>query len=71
MQGLGGSRLLDGDIAITFSCNEMRDHDVVYNKGKEQKWIDYKNDFKNWDFELIGDLKAVRRKNVKIWNLIG
>ena len=38
-------------MAITLTCDEMKENALVYHNGKEMKWAIFKSDFNNWEFE--------------------
>ena len=52
MQGFGGNKAFDDNIAITTSCNNLKDNDYVVFKGKDMTWIELKSGkLKHWNFK--------------------
>jgi len=57
---------------MTLSCDEIEEGALVYHDGKETKWAFFKQRHQNWKFSSNSDQKDInRKKNMKIWNLIG
>ena len=73
MQGFGGSKSYNDNLAVLSTCNELRDNDVIVYKGDEIKWVKFKVEkFPNWSFDTSSlNIKENRLKNVKIWNVVG
>ena len=73
IQAFGGNKSYGDDKAITVTCNELRENDQVVYKNREINWATFKNEeFSNWSFDVDSStLKALKLRNVKIWNLIG
>ena len=73
IQAFGGNKSFGDDKAIVVTCNELREHDQVFYKGKDINWATFKQSvFTDWSFEVDqSKLKDLKQKNVKIWNLIG
>jgi len=74
MQALGGSYNSHDKKAITLSCSELDNADMVDFEGTPIKWVLFREKplLRNWLFEADkNDQQINRDKNVKIWNLLG
>ena len=60
------------DLSLTIGCDELKDDHEVFYKGSLIKWIVFKKNFPNWDFDSFrNEAIIVNQRNRKIWNLVG
>jgi len=69
---MGGARTEGDNLAITLSCDEIKEDAMILYEGKEIRYSTFKGKFPDWHFESdnLFKLKA-KSKNVTIWNLVG
>ena len=72
-QAMNGFKVRSTNEPSFLLCDSMKDNDQIFHSGKYIKWKEFKNNFKDWSFDVKSQQEATvwKARCVFIWNKIG